>query len=125
MIELRTKLTQAMKTIHPKVYFQRASEDNAFPYLTYTFLPSYMVDEGTEIIPMDVDVWDNQTDTTELETIAQSIWNIFNGYDYVDDTIYFRVLRENRFPELEDDEPSIRRRKLTFQIRYMYKGGTN
>ena len=124
MIELRTKLFQELKTLHPRVYFQHATEDHAFPYVTYNFLPSFMVDAGMESMLMDVDVWDNNTNTTAIETLAQKVWEKFHHYKHVDEDIFLSIYRDSRMPEIEDDEPSIRRRKLTFQVRYMYKGGT-
>ena len=89
MIELRDVLKSELKSILPAVFFQHAGSKTPFPYIVYNFLPSRMVDEGTEVFLMDVDVWDNQTDTTAIETIAQQIWSKFNRFTYLDDVIYF------------------------------------
>lgn len=125
MIELRSAIVNELKKVNSRVFYQHAGSSTAFPYIVYNFLPSRMVDEGTEVFLMDVDVWDNKTDTTTIETIAQQIWSKFNRFTYLDEVIYFSAYRDNRFPPLEDDDPSIRRRKMTFEIRYLYKGGTD
>ena len=125
MIELRQKITQELEDIHTNVFFQKAKETVTFPYMVFNFLPSFMVDKGMESMMMDVDIWDKNTDTTTLELLAQQVWSKFKDYNHVDDTIYLAIYRDGRMPELEEDEPTIRRRKLTFQIRYMYKGGTD
>lgn len=124
MIELRNAISNELKTVYPRVYYQYAAKDKPFPYLVYNFLPSNMRDAGMEVFVMDVDVWDNDTDTTLLETVSQQVWALFNSYQHLDDMIYFSIHRQSRFPELEDNEPSIRRRKMTFEVRYLYKGGT-
>ena len=67
---------------------------------------------------MDVDLWDNKTDTTELETLASVLWKELNRYHYSDEHIQFSIYRENRMPELDETEIGIRRRKLIFQLRY-------
>ena len=121
MIELRSAIVNELKKVNSRVFYQHAGSSTQLPYIVYNFLPSRMVDEGTEVFLMDVDVWDNKTDTTAIETIAQQIWSKFNRFTYLDDVIYFSAYRDNRFPPLEDDDPSIRRRKMTFEIRYLYK----
>lgn len=124
-MELRIAIATELEGIHPDVFYQHAGSSTQFPYIVYNFLPSRMVDEGMEVFLMDVDVWDNKTNTTDIETLAQQIWSKFNRFTHVDDTIYFSAYRDNRFPPIEDDDPSIRRRKMTFEIRYLYKGGTD
>ncbi|HSH24600.1 MAG TPA: hypothetical protein VLA13_03575 [Massilibacterium sp.] len=117
MVELRRATLQLLRTFHDRNYYQKAPKDAVFPYIVYDFPNSFM-DKEQEIFNLDVDVWDNKDDTTELETIASNIWKGLNRYRYFDDNIQFSIYRENRLPPLDEDEKNIKRRKLIFQVRY-------
>lgn len=116
MINLRTQLNKTLKTIHPRVYFQTAPDTATFPYVVYD-LPNSFSNEEQEIFNLDVDIWDNNTDTTELETLSSTIWKSLNKYRYIDENIQFSIYRMNRL-SLKDDDVRIKRRKLIFQLRY-------
>ena len=117
MINLRKATHQLLREIHPRVYYQRAPKDAVFPYVVYDFPNSFM-ETNQEIFNLDVDVWTNQNDTTELETIASTIWKALNRYRHIDNDIQFSIYRMNRLPPLDEDEINIKRRKLIFQLRY-------
>ena len=102
---------------HHEVYFEQAPSEAIFPYVVYTFPNSFTVEEQ-EIFVLDVDIWDDKQDTTALETLASSIWKALNRYLHIDENIQFTIYRSNRLPELEDDNPAIKRRKLIFELKY-------
>lgn len=116
MIELRKILEQELLSIHPRVAYQRNIKED-FPYVLYD-LPNSFVQDDQEIFNLDIDIWDNHDDTTEIETIASNVWRRLNKYHYIDDNIQFSIYRENRLPPMDDKERSIKRRKLIFQLRY-------
>lgn len=120
MIKLRTELNKILKSIHPRVYYMKASDTAIFPYIVYDLPQSYFED-NLEVFNLDIDIWDNNVDTTELENLAQSIWNALNKYYHIDENIQFAIYRESRHT-LEDDDPRIRRRTLIFNIRYYDRG---
>jgi len=117
MIRLRTNLTNLLKSYHSQVHYQTAPSTATFPYIVLNF-PNSFTNEEQEIFTMDVDIWDNKTDTTALETLASTLWKELHHYSYLDDSIQFKIYRENRIPELDETEIGIRRRKLIFQLRY-------
>lgn len=117
MINLRIAIKQILETHHTDIHFQRAPRDATFPYVVYDF-PNSFENEDQEIFNFDVDIWDNNEDTTNLETIASTFWKLFNRYHYIDDDIQFSVYRDNRLPPLDEEENNIKRRKLIFQLRY-------
>lgn len=117
MIELRKQLTTLLKLYHPHVYFQNAADSALFPYVVLNLPNSFTLQEQ-EIFTMDVDIWDNKTDTTALETLAADLWKGLHNYKYSDGFIQFSLYRENRISELDEKEMGIRRRKLMFQLRY-------
>jgi hypothetical protein len=79
------------------------------------------MDEQQEIFNFDVDVWDDNVDTTEIETLASNLWKGLNYYRHSDTNMQFSIYRENRLPELDEKELGLRRRKLIFQLRYFDK----
>ena len=68
MIALRKSLTTFLKTIHPRVYHERAPSTAVFPYLVFE-CPLYPDGEGSELCMLSIDGWDNKLDTTALETL--------------------------------------------------------
>lgn len=117
MIELRKVISSELKKYHNKVYYHNASKDQSFPYVVYNFPNSFMNDDQ-EVFNLDVDIWDNKDDTTELETIACNIWRGLHRYRYIDENIQFSIYRDNRLPPLDEGEKNIKRRKLIFEVRY-------
>lgn len=116
MIELRKQLNKILKTIHPRVYYMKATDKKTFPYIVYDLPQSYS-DGEQEIFNLDIDVWDNNQDTTELETLSRIIWNELDRYHFIDEDMQFSIYRQGRFT-IDDDDPRIKRRTLTFNIRY-------
>lgn len=117
MIELRKATLKELKKHYNKVYFHQAPKDVTYPYVVQSF-PNSFVNEDQEIFNMDIDVYDNQDDTTELETIAGDIWRSFKRFNYIDENIQFSIYWLNRLPPLDEDEKHLKRRKLIFEVRY-------
>ncbi|CAK7001957.1 hypothetical protein [Tissierella sp.] len=126
MNKLRTQLNKILKSIHPnaivqgksksRVHFQFPTDETPFPYIVYDLPQSYFEDD-LEVFNLDVDIWDNKTDTTEIETLSQAIWNELNRYHFINNDMQFTIYRQSRLT-IEDDDPRIRRRTLIFQLRY-------
>ncbi|ALY08070.1 hypothetical protein BhaS171_00014 [Bacillus phage vB_BhaS-171] len=116
MIEIRKALHTFLRQYHSRVYFQSAPTTATFPYIVYD-LPNSFTDEELEVFNLDIDVWDNQADTTTLETLASSLWRALDHYQYIDQQIQFVLYKENRLTVIDED-PNIKRRKLIFQMRY-------
>ena len=114
MIELRKSLTTFLKTIHPRVYFERAPTTAAFPYLVFDF-QLYPDGEGSELCTLAVDGWGNNPDTTELEVLMKAV----KGLDKTtisNDELVVTFFLENMIP-LTDDDESIRRRQYNYSGR--------
>lgn len=116
MIDLRTALHQLLKQYHSQVYFMQAPDTATFPYVVYD-LPNSFTDEQQEIFNLDIDIWDHSTDTKALETLTNQLWKGLDGHRHIDSKLQFSLYRENRLT-LTDDDSSIKRRKLIFQLRY-------
>jgi len=117
MINLRNAIMKKLKEFHPVAYSEQAPKKANFPYVVYSF-PNSFSKEGQEVFILDIDIWDNQEDTTALETLASSVWKGLNRLHYIDENIQFSIYQSSRLPELEDDNPAIKRRKLIFELKY-------
>jgi hypothetical protein len=115
VIELRKAINTALKTVHPRVYFQAAPDDAIFPYLVYD-LPNSVDDGYLEQFVLDVDGWDTTTDTTVLETLMDNMNKSLDGMTSTVDGLIMSFYLDNRL-SLLDDDPRIRRRKYTYQVR--------
>jgi len=115
MIELRKIIVRKLRKHHEQVHYQNASKDATFPYIVYDF-PNSFTEGEQEIFNLDVDIWDNRDDTTELETIASNVWKAFNRYRYLDENIQFSIYRDSRLPPLDEKEKNIKRRKINYDL---------
>lgn len=116
MIKLRGQLKILIEDIHPSVYYQNATKDTQFPYVVYD-LPNSFTNQDQDIFNLDIDIWDNEEDTTNMEKLATIIWRELHRYRYIDEDIQFTIYRMNRL-NIVDDDKRIKRRKLIFQVRY-------
>lgn len=116
MIELRKVLNTLLRSYHPRVYYQSATDQAQFPYIVYN-LPNSFDNEQQEVFNLDIDVWAVGADTTVIETLTGQLWKELNNYHHIDANIQFVTYRASRLT-LEDDNPDIKRRKLIFELRY-------
>lgn len=121
MIELRTALTTKLKTIHPRIYFQTAPKDAAFPYFVFDF-PGISDDgEYEELCVVDVDGWDANADTTALESLMSAVNAALNKSTLTAANMVVALFLDRKIPLLDDD-PRIRRRKYVYQARLFRRG---
>lgn len=121
MKNLRKQLNNILKEVHPQVYFKRAKVGAVYPYIIFD-LPNSASIEDMELINLDIDVWDNSTDTTIIEDLATDIWDKLNRLHYVDEDMSFGIYRMARLSLNDEDDIRLNRRLLTFNIRYYKRG---
>ncbi len=117
MIELRRALHSYLRSIHPRVYFQRAAETAQFPYLVYRF--EVMDDgEGFQVITLDIDGWDlpSDGDTTQLENLMADVKRELDKAVLTTENLVVSIYLDRKLP-LEDENPNIIRRRHTYQGR--------
>jgi hypothetical protein len=116
MIELRKALMAHLKTIHPRVYFQVSPDDAVYPYLVVDFPNNSDDGEGLQAVVVDVDGWDNNTDTTLLETLMKAVNDGLNKKTLTNESLAVNFYVDTKL-SLTDTDPRIRRRKYTYQAR--------
>jgi hypothetical protein len=125
-IEIKKMIHAFLKTKTPRVYASDAVPDNAaLPYTTYELTSSF-TDENQklEVFTLLVDSWDNNPDTTALETVIGSIdgdgnkvtaTGLHNKKYFASGILQACFYREARL-EIEDEDPAIRRRQLRYSV---------
>lgn len=118
--ELRTEMQRILKTLHPRVFFQVATDIAVKPYVVFDF-PNSVESGSLENFVLDIDVWDDSPDTTALEALIDTIDDTLHKKSILlSDKMGIVIYRENRLT-LTDDDPRIRRRKYTYQVRTYQK----
>lgn len=112
MIEIRKELNARLKSIHPQVYFLRASEKATFPYLVYEF-EIIDLEDGLKLLTLDVDGWDNNPDTTALETLMSNVHASFKETTIINESMVVSFHSDRRLPIIDDDA-SLNRRKYIY-----------
>lgn len=115
---LRELIHPFLKSIHPRVYFQVAPENAQFPYLVYDFTQITNDGEEFETVALDVDGWDipAKGDTTELETLMQTVNDVLNKKTLTTEGLAVTFYLDRKIP-LVDDNPGIKRRKYIYEAR--------
>jgi hypothetical protein len=116
MILLKKSIYQRVDQVADRVYDSRTPTDKAYPYVNIRYPTIGENDESfRQSVIVEIDIWDNETDTTALDTLTDSIDTALNRV--VDTTLFYRVLRLNPYRfELDEPDENIRRRQLRYQI---------
>lgn len=124
MVELRKFIQARLKPAHARVYYTQAPKNAVYPYIVYN-MPDSTDDGSLENFVLDVEGWDapQNGDTTELETMMDAVdKQLHRQTDILSGTLSATYYRENRLAIQERDDPRIRRRRYTYQVR-TYEGG--
>jgi hypothetical protein len=112
MKEVRQAIVTQLKSVHPRVYFLKATDTAQFPYLVYTIEITDLGD-GLRLVTLDVDGWDNQDDTTVLEDLMINVKNALNRNIMINDNLYMSIYVDRQLA-LTDDNPDLNRRTNIF-----------
>lgn len=121
-IELRKVITGLLKQTNVEVFYENAINTAKFPYIVYNFESVNFGNTGRDDIFLDIDIWDKNSSSIEVETIADYVEDILNSLNKPTDSILPTFYKENR-RALQDEDKNIRRRQLRFIIQNYYIGG--
>jgi len=114
--ELRGQIQTLLKTIDDNVFFMVAKDDATFPYIVFD-LPNSIDSGHLENFVFDIDVWDDDTNTTALEALCSSIDSAIHQHKIVVNNAFGVVFYRDSRLTLTDEDPRIRRRKYIYQAR--------
>lgn len=119
MVSLFQSIYSKLNEVHSRVYFELAPQNAEFPYIVYKF-PNSNRDEHREDFTLEIDIWDNKADTTELETITDNIDKKLNRLQILDENFHVSIYRINRLM-VPDTDPSIHRRQLRYNVKTYFR----
>lgn len=103
-----------------QTYLQEAPQGTSYPYATYEINPSDR-EFQRDLIILEINVWDNTTDTTNLETTVENIEKALDRFKYYEkDVLQTSIYLMNR-SMVADPDPLIKRRQLLFQCKTYIK----
>lgn len=117
MINLLTPIYNIINPILTS-YYTEAPQDAALPYAVYTASVSSTLYEQ-ETTMLEIDIWDDNKDMTNLLTYTKSIKDALKKFNYADANVGFSCRLITNQPIADPDE-NIKRRKLVFQILNYY-----
>lgn len=123
MIEIRKALHPHIRSIHPRVWFQRAPDTAEFEYITYILSNITDDGEGFNLVVLEIDGWDmpSDGDTTRIENLMSNVNKALNKKTLTTDTLAVSFYLDRKLV-LEDDDPRIHRRKYIYHGRLFERG---
>ncbi len=117
MINLRKLLYSFLSTNFNNVAicYHTAPKEVSYPYIVFDFPSSFTIGD-LETVVVDIDIWDNKTDTTELEILVDNINNVLNKTTLSDTTMSVVFYLDTKMT-VDDDDARIQRRKYVYQAR--------
>ena len=113
MTELHKYVFETLSAINSKCYLEKAKDSAVCPYIVFRF-PTSVDDFQKEDFILEVDVWDNLSDTTRLEALVTSIDTALHSLKYYESGVLQTcIYRLNRLM-LPDPDEKLRRRQLRY-----------
>lgn len=105
-----------------KSYYRVADAKSAFPHAVYDFETIDLSDINRDDLILIIDLWGKGKDTSEVEEIADQIEKILNAANIPGEEVLPTFYRISRKP-IDDEDKTLIRRQLKFQIQNYYIGG--
>jgi hypothetical protein len=93
-----------------------------YPHAVYDFENIDLGDINRDDLILIVDLWDKGSNTSRIEEMADQIEEIFNAANLPNEEVLPTFYRISRKP-IDDEDKTIMRRQLKFQIQNYYIGG--
>lgn len=103
-------------------YYRMADPGALYPHAVYDFENIDLGDINRDDLILIVDLWDKGNDTSRLEEMADQIEEKFNAANLPNEEVLPTFYRISRKP-IDDEDKTIMRRQLKFQIQNYYIGG--
>ena len=115
MRKLKIVITKILKQVYPDVFYESAHDDAPYPYLVYAFGSGFN-NRHNEIIPLDVDIWDLNESSQEIDEIMTELKRL-DGKCYTDEDMQFSLYYDRTLDTSPEDR-NHKRMNVTFELRY-------
>jgi len=123
-LALKKAIETFLKTKADRVYQKKAPENKTFPYIVWNLISSDSGYSEREDFTLEVDIWDDDNDTTVIDTLTGSIdgdgdikepTGLHRKNFYTQNILSAKLYRQNRF-EIHDEDETLERRQLRYKI---------
>jgi hypothetical protein len=114
---LKEYIYTSLASVPIVAYDEKSFITSVFPYATYSLDVSNTYDESEmKEISLQIDVWDNKEDVSNLENICDIIESTLNRKNVSNSGVVANFYLQNRFSIVDTDQ-YIRRRRMTFIVK--------
>lgn len=121
-LELRKVIQSNLSSVAERVYFEIAPAKATFPYIVYDLSSTNYGNSPRDDVMLIIDIWDKSSDTSVIERLTDTIETLLNNLNNPTPTVLPTFYLENR-QSIQDEDKSIKRRQLRFEVQNYYKGG--
>lgn len=114
-IELRKDIKKILEEVDKKIFYRRAAANTPYPYI------SYLIKDVGELKVLEIDYWDNDVSTVNIETLADSVEEVLDGKTITNENYSGALYTNNDRKWIDDDDKTILRINESFEIRYYGK----
>jgi hypothetical protein len=102
------------------VYNEEAPAVAKYPFLVFSPSSTTLQNDTSEDVLLDIDIWDNEKDTTNIEKLNKQIYTGLDHYTYTATAVGISFYCTSRLRIPVPDE-SLRRRQLRFVVKTFWK----
>jgi hypothetical protein len=118
--DLKKLIQTKLKTLTTNVYFEQAADNAMYPHIVFSFREINLDDLSRQDYTLNVDVWDKGTNTTAIDTLADSVEDLLHTQNLPQTNVlptFYKIDRKS----IEDPDKSIKHRLVRFQIQNYVK----
>lgn len=114
---IRKLIKESLEQLGVKAYYEMATQDAPFPYITYEFENIDVSDKARRDISLTINAWDKTSDSVNIEDLADAIEDKMHYQNFQTDDILLSSYCVSRL-SLPDEDPSIKRRQISVVMKY-------
>lgn len=116
-IELRKDIKDILSQAHGRVFYRRAKQEDAYPYIVYSIKDVY----GAKAL--EIDFWDRDINdsTRNIETMVDKVEELLDKYTLTNENHSITLYSNEDRKWIDDEDKKIQRINESFEIRYYGK----
>ena len=115
-LAVRKDIVSYIKKATPNVFHRRALPGTKYPYVVFSIR-----DIESHVKELEIDVWDNSSETLEIEELSEEIINTLNNEKLTNSNHTISFFYNDDAHYIDDEDKTILRINFTFQLIYYGK----
>lgn len=116
---IKKELLKLLKDVSTNISFEIASEKKLFPHIVLN-LVNDVVAQGLHILTLDVDIWDRNNSTKNVDDLVDKVIKKLNRIHVITDDIHM-VLYLTNILTVSDSDSTIKRKTCIFELQVRNK----